>query len=294
MRNIQRNATSAHGLSNQLTGSGARQMANNGAAPTSRSSAPYAQHSTHAHQPQSTRAQQPQSSHAHQENPAHAPHASMQAHGQAAGGHSRHDEELAILFRQMREITGVDLATLGAHLYTTPEVLCRFEAGEVDAFPPWAETVRIVTTMSKLVGIDSEPILGRISYYAHQPNVVSDQSNAVSGETAEHVTAPRKERVKKKPKLKLGGALRTIGFLFPSARTIGVAAIPFAMAFALILAPTFDPQNKLSGPLGNYAKAGWEILIWSSNSLRDGLRWVETRDPRSRKADKLKTNSTGN
>ena len=82
--------------------------------------------------------------------------------------HNDRDEELGYLFQQMRQLTGADLNTLASHLQTTPQILTAFECGEYDAFPPWAETVRIVSSLTLLVNIDCEPILDRISTKPHQ------------------------------------------------------------------------------------------------------------------------------
>ena len=208
----------------------------------------------------------------------------------------RRDEELALLFQQMRQVAAVDRMALASHLHTTPDVIATFEAGEIDSFPPWAETVRIVTTLTKLVAIDSEPILERIAKHAHEPTEISQFTQPVSQPITQEIVpeaapASVKKTERKAPK-KFDHVIPALKFALPSGRAIAVAAIPFAMAFAFMMAPSFDKQNRISGPLGNYARAGWEMLLWSSNSVRDGLeglRWIETDDPRSRKADKLKT-----
>ena len=260
MKNIQQNAASAHGSNDQI------------ARPRSRHAV-----SRHSGQPI-------------QSAPAYAQsHPISQESNQTLIEPVRRDEELAVLFQQMRQVTAVDRTALASHLHTTAGVLCTFEAGEIDSFPPWAETVRIVTTLTKLVGIDSEPILERIAKHAHEPSEISQFTQPISQEILQQEAPAQPEKTERKKPKKQNLIIPALKFALPSGRAIAVAAIPFAMAFAFMLAPSLDKQSSLSGPLGNYARAGWEMLLWSSNSVRDGLRWIETDDPRSRKADKLKT-----
>lgn len=210
---------------------------------------------------------------------------------QAPLTHGR-DEELAILFQQMRQITGADIPTFASHLQITPETLMHFERGEFEAFPPWAETVRIVSSIALLVNVDCEPILQRISQKNCQPGpqrVLPEQPAAVpvSQEVPRSRALPTNTS-KKISRVALSPAANSL----MSRKTLGLAAVPVALAVIFFAAITLDQKNSLSGPIGHYAKAGWELFNWRKSS--DGLRWINVSDPRSRKANKLPIRSGTN
>ena len=72
------------------------------------------------------------------------------------------DEQLGQLFRQMRQATGLTGVMLAARLGIHPSTLALFESGAVLALPEWNETVRIVTALARLVGLDPGVALERI------------------------------------------------------------------------------------------------------------------------------------
>jgi len=265
-------------------------------------------------------------------------HAHSQQHPNQTPSHNERDEELGILFQQMRQLTGADLVTLASHLQTTPQILTTFENGEFDFFPPWAETVRIVSSLTLLVNVDCDPILNRISSKTRQPGPrrytqeapsnsaqagvysqshnqsqshshsqrsqakapCSTQSSArgveqVSGHgaathTARHNVAPAARpgtgrQVVRQTEQETPAPIRLSAF---TTKKMSMAAIPLIMVVAAFLAINIGMKSGFTGPLGNYAKAGWELFNFSSSD--NGLRWIKVRDPRSRKSDKLPVN----
>jgi len=199
--------------------------------------------------------------------------------------HNSRDDVLGELFQQMRQLTGTDITTLASHLQTTPQTIASFERGEFEAFPPWAETVRIVSSLTLLVNVDCEPILERISHKIHQPGprrYPGENHPATRSANIEETTRKPPVRVTRKVEQVALSALRRTIF---TKRNISLAAIPVIMALAFFIATSFEQRGRITGPLENYAKAGWELFNWKSND--DGLRWIQTDDPRTRKADKL-------
>ena len=72
------------------------------------------------------------------------------------------DERLASIFKDMRRGLNIPVDKLALALKTTPHVIQLLETGQVRAFPPWPETVRIVTELGQLYRVDTRPILNRI------------------------------------------------------------------------------------------------------------------------------------
>lgn len=84
------------------------------------------------------------------------------------------DEELAALFRDLREALNASPEVLARQLDTTPDVIAALEQGNVLGLPAWPETDRIISSYAALLGLDASPILRRIiahlqSYAPEEP-----------------------------------------------------------------------------------------------------------------------------
>jgi transcriptional regulator with XRE-family HTH domain len=204
----------------------------------------------------------------------------ISAIGEPAAGR---DEQLGNVFRNMRlslKLTREGMARrLGIHAST---VDC-FESGVVSALPYWNETVRIVGGYCGLVRIDPEPILWRIS---SQLQAASTQVRASSPRShAPSQPARRAERP----------APRSAGRGRRRARTLFVLTAPIAiLAGAIYVAQTLPSEvyraiRLMPEPIAKPAREGFDYFMLLTAQRREGLRWLETGDPRSRKADKLQT-----
>jgi hypothetical protein len=160
-----------------------------------------------------------------------------------------------------------------------------FEAGVVTALPHWKETARIVGGYCELVRIDPEPILWRIS---SQLQAAAGQTRAVSvrppSPPAASVPARRTERT---PPRSGRGRRR--------ARTLFVLTAPIALLAGAIYVAQMAPGEVygairlLPDQIARPARAGFDYFMLLTAQRRDGLRWLDAGDPRSRKADKLQT-----
>jgi hypothetical protein len=85
-------------------------------------------------------------------------------HGDAGRGLARlaGDARLAAVFKQIRAIVGVSEAEMARRLGTDVTVILDFEAGVVDAFPPWPVTARLIERYAAMADVDPSPILARI------------------------------------------------------------------------------------------------------------------------------------
>ncbi len=72
------------------------------------------------------------------------------------------DEELAELFREMRQALDLSPARIAARLGTDLETIGLLERGHLSALPPWNETSRILRDYTGLLGLDAEPVLRRV------------------------------------------------------------------------------------------------------------------------------------
>lgn len=72
------------------------------------------------------------------------------------------DEEIAVIFREMRKATELSLEQLSVRLKTPVRTIEALEAGAILALPEWTETSRVVTAYTGLLGLDSRPVLRRL------------------------------------------------------------------------------------------------------------------------------------
>jgi transcriptional regulator with XRE-family HTH domain len=72
------------------------------------------------------------------------------------------DEEIADLFREMREALGLSTPEIAAQLKTHPAVVDALEQGKISALPPWPETSQVVLRYTELLDLDADPVLRRI------------------------------------------------------------------------------------------------------------------------------------
>ncbi len=72
------------------------------------------------------------------------------------------DEEIAELFREMRQATGQSPGQIADELGTTVEIVELLEQGRLFLLPPWTETSRIIRAYTALLGLDADPVMRRI------------------------------------------------------------------------------------------------------------------------------------
>jgi hypothetical protein len=84
------------------------------------------------------------------------------AQGNSEAGSGLGDAKLAVVFRQIRAINELNEADMARRIGTGIDVVLSFEAGNVDALPPWPETARLIERYAALGGVDPAPLLSRI------------------------------------------------------------------------------------------------------------------------------------
>ncbi len=72
------------------------------------------------------------------------------------------DSEIAELFSEMRQATGLSLEKLAQKLNSSVATVSALESGELSALPSWNESRRVVVEYTKMLGLDPEPVLRRI------------------------------------------------------------------------------------------------------------------------------------
>jgi hypothetical protein len=182
----------------------------------------------------------------------------------------------------------------------------------VRRLPAWPETARIVTIYTGIAGIDPRSVLGLIR---------REMGAAATPVTAQAVPPPRKPASQRFAELKRsagGGAARLSTRLAQSAvwdavsdyaervgeligrfpidgRRTGLLAL-----LLLVLAVSFGYGNSLQAslatlhpPIARLMRGAQDYLLLRSAPVRDGLRWIQVDDPRTRRSDRLGNGKAG-
>jgi hypothetical protein len=207
------------------------------------------------------------------------------------------DERVAAIFRDMRVGLGVSTADLAHALGTTVAVIETLESGRVRAFPAWPETVRIVSELGKLHHVDTRPILARIR------DQVGPAGLGQVPKTAPVTRAP----VEKHPLLRVrdraraarreawrDGAQHARRQVRRAARALFAISTPVALFGGVLWLAQTQPAlisrgvAKLPEPVARVVRPAAEYVVIQMAPRREGMRWIEVADPRSRKSDKLR------
>lgn len=156
------------------------------------------------------------------------------------------DEELAVIFCEMRRASGVTQEQIAGRLATSVTVIEALETGALGELPEWNELKRIVTAYAAQLGLDSRPILRRMQ---GQLGVADRETAAAEPQQPATPPAPSKaappqpagtdSQVSKPPVPPTGPPMP------PSARAAapaGPAAAPAVPTPPLAGGPAIDPQ----------------------------------------------------
>lgn len=214
------------------------------------------------------------------------------------------DERLAAIFQDMRRGLNIPVDKLAVALKTTPHVIQLLEAGQVRAFPPWPETVRIVTELGRLYRVDTGPILNRIrdqvgpaglaQVPVPQETTISAKAVAATLDSRHPLVRAMSRGRRKQAALDPETQRRAKRRKRRAARTLFTLSAPVALLGGLVWLAQAQPSailkavSALPEPLAKLVRPAANALIVQLAPWRDGMRWIEVGDPRLRKTDKLR------
>ncbi len=199
------------------------------------------------------------------------------------------------LFRDLRQFLRLTPEQLAANLGTHVEVVYALEFGRVDLLPPWPETARVVCAYTGLAGIDPMPVLNCMARNFAPPGGNYRARLAAHRRYAGHAVRTASTW--------LGGAawiIYDLTFAQVGRLARGISARPWlrlaialgvSAAFMLIFTQTALLQASVSSlpqPLARVFRSTQDYMLYRLAPVRDGLRWIEVDDPRSRRGDKLR------
>jgi hypothetical protein len=197
-------------------------------------------------------------------------------------------ELIARFFADLRRALRLTLPQAAYYLQVRAEVIEALETGQVEYLPPWPETARIVMTYASMAGVDGRPALNamgaliaelsrmaateqQIASYASQAGGHFMRAGSAIANGARWLPQQAVQQVRQRPQ-----------------RALYALSLPLGLLLLMMHTSVFDVVAK---PFG--ATVRWVSGYFQEHfaPVRDGMRYIEVDDPRSRRADKLQIGS---
>lgn len=191
-------------------------------------------------------------------------------------------------FLDLRHTLGASVPDAARRLTTLPAVIAALETADIESLPPWSETQRIVMGYAALAGIDGRPALtalGILACEAEQRRQTVQEAEAVrpafnaSSERLRQIQVAIAEGARRLPIEALNQARER------PVRTFYTLSLPLALLLLLL-----NPQGiggALAKPFNSGVASVQDFLAVTFAPRREGLRWIEVSDPRTRRGDRL-------
>lgn len=208
--------------------------------------------------------------------------------------------EVARFFRDLRGALSLSPIQAANALATRVDIVAALEAGQIGALPPWPETCRIVRTYAGFAGLDPRPVLSVLE----QLFVLAPRDPAPAAPIRQKRPARSGAALAPgKPILQaIGGGGRRAAEAARNVRravndhagkpgmalftvTLGVALIVLITQTAVLEAAV----SQLPPSMKRIVRGAQNYVIVRMAPVRDGLRWIDVPDPRTRRGDKLQT-----
>jgi hypothetical protein len=202
--------------------------------------------------------------------------------------------EVAQFFRDLRSALRLNPAQAAQALSTRVDIIAALEAGLIGSLPPWPETCRIVRTYAGFAGLDPRPVLHSL-----------EQLFVEAPRTPPRLTRRARRQLGEQgaPILKaIGGGGRRAAEAARNVRNVvnehagkpGMALFTVTMGIALILLITQTAVleaavSQLPPSMKRIVRGAQNYVIVQLAPVREGLRWIDVPDPRTRRSDKLQS-----
>jgi cytoskeletal protein RodZ len=179
-------------------------------------------------------------------------------------------------FRDLRQAFHLTQAQAAQRIATRIDIIAALEAGQVRGLPPWPETCRIVRAYTALAGLDPRPALTSLEIL-----LATDVRSP----------APRR-RPRKRALASAAGRVREVweGRFGQTVRALVVVTVPVALIVLVTQTAVLEAAvAKLPPSVARVIRGAQNYVIVQLAPVRDGLRWIDVPDPRTRRGDRLQT-----
>lgn len=197
---------------------------------------------------------------------------------------------LAKFFQDLRTYLGVTQQQAAAHLMTLPQVIDALEKCHLRLVPPWPELSRIVMAYAAWAQVDGRPILAALASELRRQQSPPPPARPASlsphfrqsVHMLRHAGASLAEGAKRLPKEAMHQARER------PVRTFYTVSLPMALLLLALNSATVSAFfGRVASPFASTAMSIRDSLSVQFAPVREGLRWIEVEDPRSRRGDKL-------
>jgi len=188
---------------------------------------------------------------------------------------SGQDAEVASIFRDMRQATGLTVPLLAFRLRTTERTIEALEEGALLALPEWPETSRVIMAYAAMLNLDARPVLRRIHAQLMPQAPLRDAATMPPAHQPPAQPGPNVRRTPPQPRRR-SRILKWVPLL-AMVVTATVGAFLAVEKPQLIVSVT----DRMPDPIPKLARFGIDLLRPVGQAV------TRSDDPRSRKADKL-------
>jgi cytoskeletal protein RodZ len=186
-------------------------------------------------------------------------------------------EQVGRFFIDLRHAFRASQAQIAQRLSTRIDIVAALEAGQVRALPPWPETCRIVRSYAALAGLDPRPALTSLEL------LMAAQVHAPP--------APTRRRRQKGALSAAADGLRELweGNVGQAVRMLFAVSVPVALIVLVTQTAVLEAAvSNLPPSVKRIVRGAQNYVIVQLAPVRDGLRWIDVPDPRTRRSDKLR------
>ena len=166
--------------------------------------------------------------------------------------------------------------------------------GQIGALPPWPETCRIVRTYAGFAGLDPRPVLHSLEQlFTAAPRAPAPKVRTPRRPFSER-SAPIMAALGDGGRRAANAARHAHQVVNDRAGRPGMALFTVTLGIALILLITQSAVleaavSQLPPSMKRFVRGAQDYVIVRLAPVRDGLRWIDVSDPRTRKGDKLQS-----
>ena len=204
------------------------------------------------------------------------------------------EAEVARFFRDLRAALQMSQAQAAQRLATRMDIIAALEGGDVSALPPWPECCRIVRTYTAPVGLDPRPILHSLemllSVAARTPKPAPKRTFIPLLSRQKKPAQPAQGKPAANPAIAAVSA--SFGRLLRgrNGRALFAIAVPVGLLVLLTQTSALEAAvAQLPPSVARIVRGAQDYVTVQLAPVRDGLRWIDVRDPRSRRSDKLRS-----
>lgn len=198
---------------------------------------------------------------------------------------SQDRELIARFFMDLRHALRLTLPQAAYYLQVHTSVVEAFETGQVEYLPPWPQTAQLIIGYTSMAGIDGRPVLSAVGNLMAILQAAGDESRQAPAPS--HASGSGQF-------FKAGSALANGARRLPKDAIHQIRERPQRALYALSLpffvllffhASIFQVVAQPFGSAVNHVSAYFQEHF---APVREGLRWIDVNDPRSRRTDKLR------